>query len=76
METWVVVSVVIAAVAIVFQATMLAMMFVQMRKTAERVALEQHIPGNTTAISWEDKDGRWHEELSQGGDRPETEVKG
>src|ERR1700735_19774 len=37
METWVVVSVVIAAVAIVFQATMLAMMFVQMRKTAERV---------------------------------------
>ena len=37
METWVVVSVVIVAVAIVFQATMLAMMFVQMRKTAERV---------------------------------------
>jgi uncharacterized protein YoxC len=37
METWVVVSVVIAAVAIVFQATMLAMMFVQMRKTVERV---------------------------------------
>ncbi|HEX4380377.1 MAG TPA: hypothetical protein VH022_10110 [Candidatus Acidoferrum sp.] len=37
METWVVVSVVIAAVAIVFQATMLTMMFVQMRKTVERV---------------------------------------
>ena len=37
METWVVVSVVIVAVAIVFQAAMLAMMFVQMRKTAERV---------------------------------------
>ena len=37
METWVVVSVVIVAVAIVFQATMLAMMFFQMRKTAERV---------------------------------------
>jgi uncharacterized protein YoxC len=37
METWVVVSIVIVAVAIVFQATMLAMMFFQMRKTAERV---------------------------------------
>ena len=37
METWVVVSVVIAAVAIVFQAAMLAMMFVQMRKTADKV---------------------------------------
>ena len=37
METWVVVSVVIAAVAIVFQAAMLAMMFVQMRKTVDKV---------------------------------------
>ena len=37
METWVVVSVVIVAVAILFQAAMLAMMFVQMRRTAERV---------------------------------------
>jgi hypothetical protein len=46
------------------------------RKAAERVAMEQHIPGNTTAISWEDKDGRWHQELSKGDDRPETDVKG
>lgn len=46
------------------------------RKAAERVALEQHIPGNTTGISWEDKDGRWHQELSKGDDRPETDVKG
>jgi hypothetical protein len=37
METWVIVAVVIAAVAIVFQAAMLAMMFVQMRKTADKV---------------------------------------
>jgi hypothetical protein len=37
METWVVVSVVIVAVAIVFQAAMLAMMFIQMRKTADKV---------------------------------------
>jgi hypothetical protein len=46
------------------------------RKAAERVAREQHIPGNTTAISWEDRDGRWHQELSAGDDRPETDVKG
>ena len=46
------------------------------RRAAERAAREQHIPGNTTAISWEDKDGRWHEELSKGDDRPETDVKG
>ena len=46
------------------------------RKAAERVAMEQHIPGNTTAISWEDRDGRWHQELSKGDDRPETDVKG
>ena len=37
METWVIVSVGIVAVAILFQAAMLAMMFVQMRKTAEKV---------------------------------------
>lgn len=37
METWVVISVVIVAVAIVFQAAMLTAMFFQMRKTVERV---------------------------------------
>jgi hypothetical protein len=46
------------------------------RAAAERAAREQHIPGNTTAISWEDKDGRWHQELAAGDDRPETDVKG
>lgn len=46
------------------------------RAAAERAAREQHIPGNTTTISWEDKDGRWHEELSKGDDRPETDVTG
>lgn len=46
------------------------------RKAAERAAREQHVPGNTTGISWEDKDGHWHEELSAGDDRPETDVKG
>jgi hypothetical protein len=37
MENWVIVSVVIAAIAIVFQAGMLIAMFLQMRKTMERV---------------------------------------
>jgi uncharacterized protein YoxC len=37
METWVVISVVVAALAIVFQAVMLTALFMQTRKTAERV---------------------------------------
>jgi hypothetical protein len=37
MENWVIVSVVIAAIAIVFQAGMLIAMFLQMRKTMEKV---------------------------------------
>jgi len=46
------------------------------RAAAERAAREQHIPGNTTSISWEDKDGRWHQEVAAGDDRPETDVTG
>ena len=46
------------------------------RSAAERAAREQVVPGETTGISYEDKDGRWHDELSRGGDRPETEVEG
>jgi hypothetical protein len=46
------------------------------RKAAERVAKEQIVPGETTSISWEDKDGRWHEEVAAGSDRPETSVEG
>jgi hypothetical protein len=46
------------------------------RKAAERAAKEQVAPGNTTAISYEDKDGHWHEEVSSGKDRPETDVEG
>jgi hypothetical protein len=46
------------------------------RKAAERAAGEQRVSGNTTGISYEDKDGRWHDELSSGRDRPITEVKG
>jgi Uncharacterized protein conserved in bacteria (DUF2188) len=45
-------------------------------RAAERAAGEQILPGETTAISYEDKEGRWHDELSAGNDRPETDVKG
>lgn len=43
---------------------------------ARRAAMEQRQAGDTTGISWEDKEGKWHDELSPGDDRPETEVKG
>jgi hypothetical protein len=46
------------------------------RRAAERAASEQVLPGEATDISYEDKDGRWHDEQSAGDDRPETEVKG
>ncbi len=46
------------------------------RKAAEHAAREQVVPGDTTAISFEDKEGHWHDEVAQGDDRPETEVKG
>jgi hypothetical protein len=46
------------------------------RKAAERAAKEQVVPGETTGISYEDKDGRWHDEVSRGNDRPETDVEG
>ena len=46
------------------------------RKAAERAAQEQLAPGETTGISYEDEDGRWHDQVSDGHDRPETDVKG
>ncbi|MGH7024436.1 MAG: DUF2188 domain-containing protein [Candidatus Dormibacterales bacterium] len=46
------------------------------RGAAIRAAREQRVPGEEVGISWEDEDGRWHEELAQGADRPETDVEG
>jgi Uncharacterized protein conserved in bacteria (DUF2188) len=46
------------------------------RKAAERAAKEQAVPGQTTGITYEDKEGRWHEEIARGDDRPETDVEG
>ena len=44
-------------------------------QAAERVANEQRMPGKSTGISYEDKEGHWHDELAKGDDRPETGVK-
>ncbi len=44
-------------------------------KAAARAAGEQRVAGETTPIEWEDKQGKWHDELSGGGDRPATDVK-
>ncbi len=46
------------------------------RKAAELAAKEQVERGATVGISYEDKQGHWHKELSPGDDRPQTEVKG
>lgn len=46
------------------------------RKAAERAASEQVVPGDTTVISYEDQQGRWHDEVARGDDRPETDVEG
>lgn len=46
------------------------------RRAAEQAAKEQLLPGETTHISYEDEDGRWHEEVSAGKDRPDTDVTG
>lgn len=42
---------------------------------AKAAAAEHALSGDTTPISFEDADGRWHEETAQGDDRPEIEVR-
>jgi len=46
------------------------------RQAAERAADEQTLSGDEAAISFQDANGRWHEELVQGDDRPATVVEG
>lgn len=43
-------------------------------KAAEDAAARQTVAGTTDGIVYQDKDGRWHEELADGHDRPETKV--
>ncbi len=44
------------------------------KAAARRAAAEQQRPGEDAGISWEDANGRWHEQVSAGDDRPETVV--
>jgi hypothetical protein len=48
----------------------------QARQAAERAATEQKVPGETEGIEYQDAAGRWHEDVAQGSDRPETDVSG
>lgn len=43
-------------------------------RAAARAAAEQRQPGETTGISFEDRSGRWQNEVASGDDRPETSV--
>ncbi len=45
------------------------------REAALRAAREQILPGKTGAITFEDSSGQWHEELSDGNDRPDAIVR-
>lgn len=46
------------------------------RAAAQRAAGEQRVSGDTTGIVYEDAGGVWREELSDGTDRPATDVVG
>lgn len=46
------------------------------RQAAERAAGEQRLSGEEAAVSFQDAEGGWHEELIQGADRPDTSVQG
>lgn len=46
------------------------------REAARDAAREQIQPGKTVGIAFEDAKGKWHEELSDGRDRPHTNVTG
>ncbi|NDW05963.1 DUF2188 domain-containing protein [Jiella pacifica] len=41
---------------------------------ARQAAVRQQQPGETAGIVWEDAGGKWHAEVSSGGDRPRTAV--
>ncbi len=46
------------------------------RAAAKRAAGEQRIAGDAVGIRWEDENGRWHDEVDEGDDRPDTDVEG
>jgi hypothetical protein len=45
------------------------------RAAAQAAAVEHSLAGETVPISFEDADGRWHEETADGDDRPDVEVR-
>ena len=46
------------------------------RAAAELAAREQVERGSSVQISYEDKQGHWHNEMASGDDRPQTDVEG
>ena len=46
------------------------------RSAAMTAAREQAQPGKDVGITFEDANGNWHEELSDGEDRPQAIVEG
>tara|TARA_R110002020_G_scaffold115609_2_gene265690 strand:+ start:902 stop:1153 length:252 start_codon:yes stop_codon:yes gene_type:complete len=46
----------------------------QAHAAAAAAAQRQQLGGTTEAIQYQDRNGAWHEELAEGGDRPETDV--
>ena len=43
-------------------------------RAAREVAAEQHVAGETTQIEYQDTEGAWHSYMSDGSDRPDTDV--
>ena len=43
-------------------------------RAAHRAAEEQHVPGSTAAIQYQDAEGHWRTEIARGDDRPEADV--
>jgi hypothetical protein len=41
---------------------------------AKDASARQSLAGETDGITYQDRDGEWHEEVADGRDRPETEV--
>ncbi|TWG98320.1 uncharacterized protein DUF2188 [Mesorhizobium sp. J18] len=44
------------------------------RQAADRAAAEHEQRGTAQPIEYQDAEGKWHEEISSGDDRPETDV--
>ncbi len=48
--------------------------YARARAAAEQAAARQKLGGVTTGITYEDRQGQWHQEVAKGDDRPDTEV--